>query len=186
MLTPDTKDKTAKELRDAYLQWEKLYKDGCDDPFWTDGQNLEALRNRIQGLKAQCEQTLLPKDYPKEYHRKTPPKVDLTYMAHADDIRSAAKHTLLKLRSCDDYFILIKSQKNSAYSKASKKHVISEIAHLNAIDQAIKEDDLLAMRRIGSLEEEMHRLHAIRKELEVQGIPLETLPEGQMSFSDLL
>lgn len=64
--------------------WMYMQKNGCNDPFWSDGVNLNLTRNHIIYDKTViaeiCSETGLP--FPAEYYIPTPPEVDNNYMAN--------------------------------------------------------------------------------------------------------
>ena len=67
----------AAELENSFARWEELFKNGGSDPFWTDGMNLNLVRNHIIYYKEQLakqENTLL--GLPEIYYRETPTEID--------------------------------------------------------------------------------------------------------------
>ena len=67
-------------------RWKCINENGCNDPFWADGWNMNLLRNHIiyykGGIAQICEENRLP--LPEEYYLPLPPKVDGEYMAKLD------------------------------------------------------------------------------------------------------
>ena len=63
--------------------WERINENGCNDPFWADGCNMNLTRNHILSYRNEiancCEEHNLP--LPEEYFLKVPPEVDDDYMA---------------------------------------------------------------------------------------------------------
>lgn len=63
--------------------WKHIQEQGCNDPFWADGCNMNLTRNHIISYKldiqAICEENRLP--LPGEFYLPTPPEVDDNYMA---------------------------------------------------------------------------------------------------------
>lgn len=63
--------------------WKHINEYGCNDPFWTDGCNMNLTRNHILSYRNEiancCEEHNLP--LPEEYFLKVPPEVDDYYMA---------------------------------------------------------------------------------------------------------
>ena len=80
--------------------WEKQYQNGCSDPFWSDGCNLNLLRNHIlyykNAIKNICEQNNI--DFPGEYFLPAPPEVDRNYFANPNSER--AKRILRNYSAC--------------------------------------------------------------------------------------
>lgn len=64
--------------------WNYINENGCNDPFWPDGSNINLTRNHIISYKRDiaelCEKTGMP--LPEEYFLKVPPEVDMNYMAN--------------------------------------------------------------------------------------------------------
>lgn len=64
-------------------QWESINSHGCNDPFWSDGCNMNLCRNHIIYAKVKIEELCkfegIP--YPEEYYLPTPPEVSNWYMA---------------------------------------------------------------------------------------------------------
>ena len=83
-----TPEQKIKELcRDIVMEvdhWEAINKYGCNDPFWSDGCNMNLTRNHIIYGKRQireiCEGNGLP--LPDEIWIPVPPEVDDYYMAN--------------------------------------------------------------------------------------------------------
>lgn len=63
--------------------WKNINENGCSDPFWTDGTNMNLVRNHIIYYKVKiaelCEKNKLP--LPEEYFLPLPPEADKSYMA---------------------------------------------------------------------------------------------------------
>ena len=63
--------------------WNNINENGCNDPFWPDGCNMNLTRNHIIAYKRDiaelCEKAGMP--LPEEYFLKVPPEVDENYMA---------------------------------------------------------------------------------------------------------
>lgn len=72
-----------KEIRNEIDHWEDINRNGCNDPFWPDGCNMNLTRNHIIYAKRQiveiCERHGIP--IPEEMYLPTPPQVDDYYMA---------------------------------------------------------------------------------------------------------
>lgn len=70
-------------------RWKYINENGCVDPFWPDGTNMNLTRNHIIHNKNQiaglCEANELP--LPEEYFLPLPPEVDNNYMARLDQKR---------------------------------------------------------------------------------------------------
>lgn len=71
-------------IRKEIDRWEDINQNGCSDPFWPDGMNLNLVRNHIIYAKRTiakiCEEHEI--SVPEEMHIPIPPKVNQYYMAN--------------------------------------------------------------------------------------------------------
>lgn len=72
------------EIRESVARWKDINQNGCNDPFWEDGCNMNLVRNHIIYYKRMisgiCNENQLP--LPDEYYFSIPPKADTHYMAN--------------------------------------------------------------------------------------------------------
>lgn len=75
-----------KNIIDELAQWKAINESGCNDPFWSDGCNMNLVRNHVIAYKRElariCEESGLA--LPSEYYLPLPPEVDNQYMANLD------------------------------------------------------------------------------------------------------
>ena len=61
----------------SHMRWRKIQEEGCNDPFWSDGANLNLIRNHIiyfrDEIRKLCENKNLP--LPELYYEEVPPGV---------------------------------------------------------------------------------------------------------------
>lgn len=76
-----------KKIRSEIDHWDDINRNGCSDPFWSDGCNMNLTRNHIIYSKRQiaeiCEDHGI--SIPDEMYLPTPPEVSDYYMAHLRD-----------------------------------------------------------------------------------------------------
>lgn len=79
----------AENITERIWHWASIRKDGCNDPFWPDGVNMNLVRNHVIYYKRQLEEICAEhgRDLPDEYYLATPPKVDDNYMANLRQTR---------------------------------------------------------------------------------------------------
>ena len=72
-----------KNIRCSIDRWEHINIYGCNDPFWSDGCNMNLCRNHIIYAKTKIRELCETEgtDYPEEYYLPTPPEVSNWYMA---------------------------------------------------------------------------------------------------------
>ena len=71
-------------IRIEIEHWKDINQNGCNDPFWSDGCNMNLTRNHIiyyqRQIRESCTENRLP--LPEEYYLSIPPEVDNNYMAN--------------------------------------------------------------------------------------------------------
>ena len=79
--TQDYVNDIIKEL----VNWKYSNENGCQDPFWADGVNMNLIRNHIIYAKNQIlELAENGEELPDEYYIPTPPEVDDNYIVKAN------------------------------------------------------------------------------------------------------
>ena len=70
-------------IRREIEHWIAINQNGCNDPFWSDGCNMNLTRNHIiyyqRLIREICTENQLP--FPEEYYFSLPPEVDMNYMS---------------------------------------------------------------------------------------------------------
>mgnify|MGYP000847428258 CR=1 FL=1 len=136
-----------KSLQESFDRWQHIYEHGCQDPFWPDGTNLNLVRTHIYIYKNKIEETMKPDTYPEIYYQAAPPEVSNDYIAKADDIREKAKASLALYLSDKDYQYLSKRVDGLDPKQEKKLHVRNVLNYALGLEMAIREDDLVTMRR---------------------------------------
>ena len=132
-------------LKNCFDRWEHLREYGGSDPTYSDGVNMNLVRNHIMYYKEKIEETLPP--YPEIYHRETPPKVDMDYIARPDEIRENAKISLAQFDGNDSLRYLREAVRELTDTQADRLHIQNILGYETALRMAIAEDDLITMRR---------------------------------------
>ena len=146
---PKRKQKTnyVTELQKSHNRWAHIFEHGCNDPLWEDGVNLNLVRNHIHYYRGKIEETMTPENYPAVYFEKIPPKVDSKYMACKDEIRATAKRSLLAYKIDPDYQYILKHQNDFTPKTKKNLHIDAVIGYASGLELAIKQDNLIYMRR---------------------------------------
>ena len=140
----DEKQKLESKLIASYEEWEYYHDYGGHDPFNEDGVNMNLIRNHILHYRMQLEEL----DYfPEIMERPVPPEMENTYMARAEEIRANAKSTLQKYKQDEDYKYLCRHSSEVSIRDAENIYLRTVINYAENLEKAIREDDLVAMRR---------------------------------------
>lgn len=136
------------QIQADYARWQRYYNYGGDDPFWPDGVNLNLLRNHIlyskQKIMELCRENALPEI---EFSVPTPPEMEDSYMARAEQIRENAKKSLMIYELNEDYCFLKDLTGKIREDVAKKIGFEGVLGYVESLKQAIERDDLVTMRR---------------------------------------
>lgn len=168
MKTPDQKKRSkqlGKEIRDNLERYEYLRAPGGSDPFWSDGVNMNLCRKHVIYLRSRVETDLYPEYYPDEYGLEIPEEVDNNYMADPDGIRSRTKAALEVLKENPD-FQYLRNKLSGDLDKESDQ-CMNSVRYVLGLEDAIRRDDLVVMRRCQDPEFYVNYLRNSRKKLEV-------------------
>ena len=156
----------AAELEKSYAQWDEVFTRGGSDPFWTDGVNLELVRNHIIYYKEQLakqENSLF--GLPDIYYRELPPEIDPNYMARPDEIRENARKAI-EIIDADENLKFVREQSASLSETQLKQWSIPAIInYAENLRRAIAADDLVIMRRYEHLDSYLESFEAAAQKI---------------------
>lgn len=137
------------ELIGEYEHWEYLKEHGGSDPFYDDATNMNLTLNHIIYLKKQIEEKYGEdrQNYPKIYFQELPPKVRKGYMAKAAEIRDEAVEVLDRYLADANFQYLLCNKKLLTEKEAKKISIKNVVNYAYNLANALKKDDLIAMRR---------------------------------------
>lgn len=138
-----------KELVQEYERWEYLWEHGGSDPFYDDAVNLNLIRNHISYWKRMMEEEYGPAqgEYPAVYFRELPPEIGKGYMVKAAEIRDRAAEVLDTYLADSNFQYLLCHKKNLTEREAKETCIANVLGYTQVLSAALKEDDLVAMRR---------------------------------------
>ena len=148
MAKKETPDYEAELIRE-YGHWEYLKEYGGSDPFYDDAENMNLTRNHIIYAKKQLED-LYGGDmskYPKIYFRELPPVTEKGYMAGAAEIRDRAVEVLDTYLADVNFQFLLCNRNMLGKKEAEKISIDNVLGYACGLARALKEDDLITMRR---------------------------------------
>lgn len=137
-----------RDCEKEYSLWEEIYSNGCRDPCWSDGCNLNLVRNHIISYRKQIESYCAENsvESPPILLRELPPKLSDDYMAKAEQIRERACTILTKIEQMPDYIGLRECQLGLSpqmRSQCGSQYVMQWVDRLR---YAIQKDKLVIMR----------------------------------------
>ena len=145
--TKKPKEDYAAELQKSFDRWEHIRVNGCNDPCWPDGVNMNLVHNHIFYYKRKIEETMPPEEYPAVYFRETPPEVDRDYIARGDEIRANAKNSLKVYKADPDYKFLLGRVERLTEKQRKETYIHAVFGYVSGLENAINMGDLITMRR---------------------------------------
>lgn len=141
---------TVAELVERYNRWQDLYKNGCFDPSYCDGVNLNLVRNHIQFAKRKIEKLVEEHkelSFPAEYEKiEIPQEVSNDYMANPEKIIREAKETLSAMEEDENYKYLLSVKDNLTDKEKEKICFSTVISYRRWLKDAIERNDFVYMR----------------------------------------
>lgn len=141
---------TVAELVERYNRWQDLYKNGCFDPSYCDGVNLNLVRNHIHFAKRNIEKLVEEHkelSFPAEYEKiEIPQEVSNDYMANPEKIIREAKETLSAMEEDENYKYLLSIKDDLTDKEKEKIYFSTVISCIKWLKDAIERNDLVYMR----------------------------------------
>lgn len=135
--------KTLKEeLEESFQRWDNELYSGGSDPYYSDGVNMNLLRNHIIAYKTQILET---GELPEIYHRKIPEELPESFMVQAEKIYQMAIDIFRQCRDDADYQFLCGLELNPKMERMAE--VINALKNVRELEGAIKKQDYVVMRR---------------------------------------
>lgn len=151
---PKTVEQELEELNQALIEkhkrWLLYYEEGGSDPTWSDGMNMNMIRNQITSTRDRIKDLCETKDLtlPHSYSWKVPQEVSQNYMARPDDIRRKARATLARYEADPDYQYLLAHEHEWRVSEKDLEHICLQpvLHYVTGLRADIERDDLIHMR----------------------------------------
>lgn len=135
-------------LKEDFLRWEHLSQYGGSDPFWSDGVNLNLVRDHIIHDKRELEKIISSKEeLPEIYYRETPPEVDAEYYANSGRIKDEAIKILDEYLNNEDFQFLIANLPEITKEEDKAISFKNVVGYVTGLAISIKDGDLSVMRR---------------------------------------
>ena len=134
-------------MKNDYEHWKDVYDNGCNDPSWADGFNLNLIRNHIIYDKIQLQKILTEDELPEIYFKELPSEVDPDYIAKKEEILENAKsyyNVCVHAEGWDKLENAFDFLDENDQEQESMRFLISSVLWLK---EYIENEDNVAMRR---------------------------------------
>lgn len=156
-------DQRLQELYDRWNLWRRI---GTPDADLSDGVSLNHLRKGIQALLKQMEDALPEEEYPECYYSPLPPQMDEAYMADDKGILKAAERAVREYEANVDYQWIAMHYCELQNSDQETGQAYRLLCHKEALEEAIRNGDALAMKRVCGQKHLQDELSQCRKRME--------------------
>lgn len=154
------------KLQELYDRWNLWRQTGAQDAEVSDGIYLNNLRKGIEAFLRRIENALPEEHYPECYYSPLPPVMNDSYMANGAAIKEAARQALESYRRNPDYQWLLEHYSELQSDDRETGEAYRLFCHEEVLEQAIKDGDLLKMKRESCQEGLAVALSLCRKRME--------------------
>jgi len=147
---------TIKQCESSYERWKFVYENGCSDPTWSDGVNLNLVRNHILMARKRLVEMCETEGYEKPpiLLRGIPDKVDTEFMAKADEIRERGKQYLERIESDKEYAEFQDELKRLSPPQKLRSDIQRVLCETRRLKSAVLNDNLIDIRNLLRWEKE--------------------------------
>lgn len=141
--------KLVQQVQESYESWNHYHERGGTDPTWTDGCNMNLIRNHILFDKRQIEEICAENnmDLPDAYFRPMPDRVPDGYMARTEEIMEHARASLACYEEDVNYKYLLENGRKVDDKTKEKIYLNTVCNFVSNLRIAIEENDFVFMRR---------------------------------------
>lgn len=153
------------QLAALFMKWDRVAEAGSTSTIWTDGHELNVIRNQIIDAKKKVG-SYISTSFRECATREIPPQMSELYMVHADEIMANAKETLEVFRENADYQYLVKNSGRIDVEQRTKLKLNSAIYQPVTLEKLIKRDRLIKLKQYMYREKYLNEFQVCRKKLE--------------------
>lgn len=169
------------ELKKDYERWSQLFCQGGQDPSWTDGNNLQIVRNHIIYDKTRLEEEGDASAMPEEYGWPLPPEIPSGYMARGKDLWYHGLESYQRYTADENYQYLCQIKDTLSPEIKKESHIENVIGYVHAVQSALMEKNYLLLRRHEHPEIGLERFQECREHVEDLMLK-EQEKDGQMNL----
>ena len=171
----EKREKLIKNLKQDYARWNDIYENGCSDPSWEDGINLNLVRAHILINKNTLREICADEELPELYFKEEPPIVDGAYMARKEEILQKAKEYYETCINEDSWKQIEEIAPHLDPNNSEHRKILSSYSRITHLKKSIDNLDYLAMR---NHQDPTYEIELLRK----KAAEIENLDDVQMSF----
>ena len=135
------------KLQMLFDRWNQWKQQGCPESQVTDGVYLNRLRQAIQSVIKQIEDTCEEEDYPDCYFSPLPPKMAEDYMADKENLEHRARQALERFQNSSEYLWLEEYRKKQEAAGKTTENAKRFFDHVRTLEDALLDKDYLLMKR---------------------------------------
>lgn len=144
----EKREDPAAELEKAHEHWQDIFENGCFDPLYTDGINLNLVRNHMIYYRRMIEDQCGSGEKPAVYDKPIPDEVDMDYMVNSDEIMKRALDFFMQCSFMQEMQNLLHASDYLSQQEMSDLKIWSDINDYMRLGKAILDDDYLTMRNL--------------------------------------
>ncbi len=167
----ETKESILLEIEVLFMEWDRVRKNGSCSLIWTDGRELNYIREKIIKEKIKLsEEDLMDV-------RETPPRMSELYMIRAQEIEAEAKVVLEELENNEDYLYLLVNKRRLPEEYREQIGVDGLLEKVMILKNAIRHHKYIKMKGYIDNQSDILSFFNCRKQMESLLKELEELGE---------
>lgn len=135
-----------KELEKTHQHWKDIYENGCFDPLWSDGVNLNLVRSHMFYYQELIDKAYGDSEKPSVYYKTVPDEVDPDYMARKDEIMKRAVDFYMRCSEMQEVLDLQQAPEYLSEKEMKDLHIAMDIDQYQQLGKAILENNYRIMR----------------------------------------
>lgn len=162
---PDNGRQLGETLQMLFDRWNQWRLQGCPEAQETDGVYLNRLRQAIQSVARQIEDTCAEEEYPDSYFSPIPPVMAEDYMADPPELERHARQALERFQHSAEYLWLEEYRRKQEAAGKTAENASRFFEHAETLERAIREKDYLLMKKETRQEGLLAELSGFRREI---------------------
>lgn len=157
-------DSRIEELAALFIGWNHVKEHGSASPIWTDGQDLNFIRGKMERLEKEIRSLAV------QYHievrlEELPPKMSDGYMQKAGKIKEMALETFEKCYG-EEYLFILRNTGGLDEGQKEETGVVALFARMGELAVALERDNAVKLKKYGDSRPLLEEIRGCKKKVE--------------------
>lgn len=157
-------DSKIEELAALFIGWNHVKEHGSASPVWTDGQDLNFIRGKMERLEKEIK-SLAAEHHVEVRLEELPPRVSDGYMLRAGKIKERALEVFEECYS-EDYFFILKHARTLDEGQQEETGAAALFAEMREFALALERDNVVKLKKYGDNRRLLRKILDCKKKVE--------------------